>query len=264
MRKITKINLRFLLDVYDAFLREPILNKVAQALEISEITLFDLARKNKYVKQAKELADSRRHKDHSFKEYILGNLSPEAKKVWEKIEFWAETESYGTPAVMRNAGKRLKQEIFLYALVSSNYDLSRACRLAGVSRGGLENWNNTDAEFRSLVQEVQWYKKNFFENALMDLVEQRYPGAVLFVNRTINADRGYSEKLQVEHTGFVGTGGIDLAELDLDLETKKKILEAIRRKKQKEKPSPQTEQNRFSTPLLDVGTVPNGEPHLEE
>ena len=75
-------------------------------------------------------------------------------------------------------------------------------------------------------------KKNFFESSLIGLVEEGHPGAVIFANKTVNADRGYSEKLRIEHTAQ-GNDLIDINELELDLDTRKKILDAIRSKKAK-------------------------------
>jgi hypothetical protein len=43
-------------------------------------------------------------------------------------------------------------------------------------------------------------KKHFFENALIDLTIMRNPFAVVHVNKTLNRDMGYGEKIEVEHT----------------------------------------------------------------
>lgn len=228
--KKRKIDLRFILDFYDAFLREPILNRVAEALEVPKDTLFDLARTNPHLKLAKEIADERREKKSTLANHILGNLSPEAKKKWDEIQFWDQGGTE-TPAQMKQATKKLRQEIFLHALLANQWNMSEACRLAGVNRETMGGWTNYDAEFRELIKEVRWHQGNFYESKLVQLVDEGYPGAILFANKTFNADRGYNEKLQVEHTGQIG-GGIDVNELDLDLDTRRKILEAIRKKKE--------------------------------
>lgn len=231
MSRERKFSLRFILDVYDAFLREQDIIKVSEALGIPESngTLCHWIKTNKHLKLAKELADERRGKNNSLANYILGNLSPKAKKIWAEIEFFVEADEPTTPRQMQNVSASIRKEIFLQALITCSYNFSKACRIAGINRFTYEGWSNTDIEFRELVQEIQRHKKDFFENALMDLVELRYPGAVMFVNRTINADRGYNEKLTIEHTGTVG---VNIDGLELDLDTKKKLLDAIRRKKQ--------------------------------
>jgi len=231
MLRERKFTLRFILDFYDAFLREPDLRKVSEALNISDKNgqLGIWIKSSKHLKLAKELADERRGKTNSLANYILGNLSSEARKVWDDIEFYIDADAPVTPRGMENLSTSIRKEIFLQALVSCSYNFSKACRIAGINRQTYEAWQTGDLSFHELVKEIQHHKKDYFENALMDLVEQKYPGAVMFVNRTINADRGYNEKLTIEHTGSVG---LDISGLDLDLDTKRKILEAIRKKKQ--------------------------------
>jgi hypothetical protein len=186
----------------------------------------------------------------SFGEYVFRQLTPEAQKVWKRIkDCWLDKETRQRPGQqaslhreMKSLGRKIRQELFIHALVYSNYNLSEACRLTGVSYNQLNGWRREDTGFKRLIEEVEWHKKNFFEHALMDLVAERYPAAVLFVNRTINADRGYSERLTLEHKMDPSFG---LDDLDLDLETRKKILEAIRNKKAVS-----------SHPVIDVSPVP--------
>jgi hypothetical protein len=235
MGREKKFTLRFILDFYDAFLRESDINKVSEALGIKSSTgqLCHWIKTNNHLKLAKGLADERRGKNNTLANYILGNLSPKAQKLWKDIEFWIESDqAINTPKQMANVSKELRQEICLQALVSCSYNISKACLIAGVNRQTFDTWFQTDPHFRELINEIHLHKKDFFENALMDLVEMRYPGAVMFVNRTINADRGYSERLDINHTHTLGTG-IDINQLDLDIDTRRKILEAIRVKKQK-------------------------------
>lgn len=228
-----KPKLDFILDFYDAWLRSDDPGKVATALNISSTTVMNAwIAKHPELRQAKELADSRRGSRDTFSGYIFKHLSSEAQKIWEQIKFWDDASAYDKiETVLNGQTKRIRQELFIHALVSSNFDISEALRMCSMARSTFNHWRDTDLEFRQLVEEIQWHKKNFFERALMDLVETRHPSAVMFVNRTINADRGYTEKMEVQHSGYLG-GGIRFEELDLDLDTKKKVLEAIRRKKE--------------------------------
>lgn len=226
-----KFTLRFILDVYDAFLRDSHIEKVAEALDIkSHARFFEWIKQNKHLQLAKQLADERRTKSNNLPNYILGNLSPKAKKLWQQIEFHAERDRPETPRAMLKATKALKQEIYLYALINCSYNVSKACLIAGTNRNEVMVWQR-DPNFNLLLTEIHEQKKDFFENRLLDLVEMRYPPAVLFVNRTINADRGYSEKLRIEHSG--PSIGIDIDSLDLDIETRRKILAAVRKQKEK-------------------------------
>lgn len=171
-------------------------------------------------------------REATFGAYVFKQLSPEAQETWDKIRFWANhknaTEMIDKILSPRNT--KIRQEVFIHALVCTNFDLTQACRLSGVSRNKLKHWKSSDLEFNALVEEVQWHKKNFFEKAMLDLVAERHPLATIWVNKTVNADRGYSEKIRVEHS--VNPDGFNFEDLDLDLDTKRKILDAIRRKRE--------------------------------
>ena len=233
MGNAKKFSLRFIIDVYDVFLRDPSILKAAKALGVKSHGQFCVwLKRNKHLRLAKELADERRDKTNTLPKYILGNLSPKAKKLWQEIEFYVEQDRIrSTPLCMTRCSKQLRQEIYLHALINCSYNISRACVIAGTNRQEVRTWAINDPNFRQMMDEIHDLKKDFFENALMDLVEMRYPNAVMFVNRTINADRGYSEKLRIEHSGPVQ--GIDIDALDLDLDTRRKILQAVRAQKEK-------------------------------
>lgn len=226
-----QIDLRFLLNVYDAFLREQDINKVAEALGLNGDTgqFHKWLSRNRDLQLVKSLADERRSKRNTLPAYILGNLSPKAKRIWAQITFWLENDQHttGTPAMMNKVSTAIRQEIFLQALLHCSYNISKACQLAGINRQTMAVWQQ-EGRFAAIMDEISQHKKDFFENALMDLVENTHPGAIMFVNKTINADRGYSETLNVNHTV---TAHLDVDSLDLDLDTRRKILEAIRKKR---------------------------------
>lgn len=227
--------LRNILDTYDAFLRESDMSKAAAALGIGCRSLKWRFDHHPEYRLARKLAEQRRGGRATMAEYIFKRLSPEARAVWDKIEYYQgnkNTSIEKIDAMLGNKPVRVRQEIFIHALIHTNYDLSEACHMSGVSRAKLNAWRKEDLGFMQLMEEIQWHKKNFFERALIDLVENRHPGATMFVNRTVNADRGYTERIQLEHSGSVEMQGYRVEDLDLDLETREKILAAIRRKKE--------------------------------
>jgi hypothetical protein len=209
---------------------------VSVALGCTTATLYKYEKSSKALQKVKEIATARRGNHSTLQNYIFGRLTPEAQRIWEKIQFFKkDTSSVRISAILDGQAKRLRQELFIHALISNNFDISEACRLVGVTHRSLQAWKENDLEFRELVEEIQIHKKNFFESKLMGLVEQGHPGATIFVNRTVNADRGYSEKMHVQHSGNIQhTHGIDFEQLDLDVDTKMKIYEAIQKKKAKD------------------------------
>lgn len=181
------------------------------------------------VREIVEKHQSARTREKTFGHYVFKHLSEEAGKTWKELQFWADHEDGQTQIrkIMDGKGKKLRQELFIHALVSTHYDMSRALSLTGLPKTTLEHWRD-DLQFAQLFDEIQWHKKNFFEKAMMDLVAERNPLATVWVNKTVNADRGYSEKIQVQHS--LADAGWSFEDLDLDVETRRKVLEAIRKR----------------------------------
>ncbi len=119
-RAETVVDLKFLLTVYDCFLRDMGVEKIAKALEVPLDTLYGWTRTHPDVKMAREFAEERRKQSNDFKKYILGKLSPEAMKVWNKVKFWVDADEISIPReMMRDISTDIRKEIFLQALASS-------------------------------------------------------------------------------------------------------------------------------------------------
>lgn len=228
-----KVNLDFLLRFYDAYLRENNIAKVASALGIVGSTLQLKIDSSKSLQKAQKLADELRTQN-ILSHYVLRNLSSEAQLTWKKLTQAKSLETINE--IFKGKPIRLKQELFIHALTHSAFDLTSACRMIGINRNTVENWRH-DLEFLQLLEEVQFHKKNFFESRLIGLVAEGHPQAVIFVNRTINADRGYNEKLTLETANQTPNTGFNIDELNLDIDTRRKILQAIQKKKSQIEPS---------------------------
>jgi hypothetical protein len=223
-----------LLEFYDAWLRHGTTHKVAMALKKNWLDI------DKWVKQwpdyaaAKDRANRLRSKQ-TFANYVLGKLSKESQDVWSEIQFWRDSEKRGEKVeeILADRPVRLRQELFIHALLHGNYNISNACVAVGVSRTQMEHWRDEDPDFRKLLEEVHMHKKDFFEGMLVHSVRDMEISSILFVNRTLNADRGYSEKFTVKHE-LGDSGGVDIDALELDVDTRRKLLAAIRAKEQKE------------------------------
>jgi hypothetical protein len=195
---------------------------------------------------------SSRTREKTFGHYVFKHLSAESRKTWEDLKFWVDHQDgqKQIELLVKNLGKRLRQELFIHALVSTNYDISRALFMTGTTRRTIDHWRE-DLAFAQLFDEIQWHKKNFFEKAMMDLVSERNPLATIWVNKTVNADRGYSEKIRVEHQ-LTGNTGFSFEDLDLDMDTRRKVLDAIRRRQAlKENGKPK----QLAEPMVDIEEV---------
>lgn len=187
------------------------------------------------ARKVAEKQQASRSREKTFGNYVFKHLSDDAKETWEKLKFWVDHQDGAQQIrqIVEGKAKRIRQELFIHALVSTHYDMSRALMMTGLPKTALDNWRS-DLHFAQLFDEIQWHKKNFFEKAMMDLVADRNPLATVWVNKTVNADRGYSEKIQVQHVGK--DLGFSFEDLDLDIDTRRKVLEAIRRRQERQAP----------------------------
>ena len=169
----------------------------------------------------------------TFPDYVYKHLSPHLRKLWDEINECAELEnSYErVEALLRKGGKHARQHLFIHALAQSCFNISASMKKLNVSRFTYDKWRTNDPDFAELLDEMHWHKKNFFEAAFIGRVAAGDTPAILHAVRSKLADRGYNDKLQVEHSGTVEhRHTIDVADLALPIETRKRILKAVRAK----------------------------------
>lgn len=210
---------------------------IAEVLGVSRVA-FRLWKKEKPAFQ-KALDRGRRKQDgvrtaNTFKDYVYDKLSDEAKALWDQL-YSMEQENVGVAqieALLADKGKDMRQQLVLHAITFSNFNLSRALSRVNVPKRTFDKWCAYDPDFANLIEELQWHKKNFFEGALCDLVSDGNSQAVLFANRSLNRDRGYSDKQEIEISGNIDHNHsvtvLDLSKIDLPLDVRKQLLKATR------------------------------------
>ena len=233
----TKWDDRHLVTVYQLAREGLPETQIAKALGVKPDTFRSWKMKRSALRDA--CRRGRKHNgtngtNDTFRDYVYQKLPEHLKKLWHKIND-CEIEEYGPQrlnALFAEGGKRARQHLFIYAYVASNFNTSVSMGKVGVSRSLFHKWCEQDADFAELIDELHWHKKNFFEAALIGRVAAGDTSAIIHVNRTINADRGYSEKVRVEVTGAVEhtMTALSLDDLDLPLATRKAILAAMRAK----------------------------------
>lgn len=210
-------------------------HRIARAIGADFGTFKRWYKKRSSVRYALEQARAPKVMATDFLQYVFNQLSPEMQEVWERIQrFELEPTGLGKiEAMMERQGKSVRQHLFLHAMVAKSFNVSEACRAVSISLKTFNGWVRNDPDFCELMQEMDIHKKNFFEAALVDLVGRRDTSATIFANRTYNRDRGYGDKLQVEHTGSIehNVRMINFSELDLPVELMRQVLEHVRRKR---------------------------------
>lgn len=102
---------------------------------------------------------------------------------------------------------------FLIAYANNMCDVSKACKAIKISRPTFYNWLKADRQFATDVNIVKQEEKDWWESQLKILARgipkvdangrltgwtvQPDTAAVIFGNKTINRDRGYNEKLDI-------------------------------------------------------------------
>lgn len=176
----------------------------------------------------------------TFMEYVYKQLPEDLREVWDKLEEYdKETNAIRkVELLLRNKGERVRQHLFLHALVCSNFNASEACRRVNITKVVFDGWVLADTGFAELVDQMMWHRKNFFESSLVGLVAQGDASATIFANRTLNRDRGYDMKTTIDVTGGVLHGHVDLETLNLPVEVLRQLRGAAREKLQSQEPIP--------------------------
>lgn len=217
---------------------------MCQSLGFSRKTFWVWQQEKPELAECVALARKEYGESQDFPSWVYNKLSPELKKLWDKIKVF-EKEPNGIAKIelmLQDNGKRVRQQLFLHALVVNRFSPSAAMSKVNVGKKEFDSWLRNDVDFALLVDEIQWHKGNFFEECLINLVSEGNPAAVLFANKTFNRTRGYGDRRQLDvyHSGGVdvNVGVVDLSEImcDLSHSAKMELLEAIRAKDAKENP----------------------------
>jgi hypothetical protein len=207
--------------------------KMARVLGVSEVSLVYWQKRHKLFRYALKRGKVDRNAPsgvNDFKEYVVGHLSPETRKLWDRINLWSESTSgpEKSRAFLANTSQQVRQSLWIHAYMACSFNASKACRMIGVGRDIVDKWMQNTIGFKKMIDEVKWHRNNYFEEALVDLVAKRDTGAVIFANRTQNKDRGYGDELEVKHSGQINHAHIHaLADLPLSLECRREIREAM-------------------------------------
>lgn len=168
----------------------------------------------------------------NWHKFIYDRLAPDLREIWDHINSWDQFPNgvAKIEALLNGHGKLVRQQLFLFALVSFNFSKSKAMSKVCIDKDTLDYWIKTDDKFAQLVEEIEWHKDNFFEESLVALIKEGSEAATIFANKSRNRDRGYNpvKDVNVKHSGQIHHSMLDLDDLKLSVACKLEILEAIR------------------------------------
>lgn len=172
----------------------------------------------------------------SMRDFVYRDLPEDLQQYWDALDESCEMSDDKFEIVdflFTDEGLPARKALFIKALYAFGFKIHRACEFCKVTRATVEKWIEEDKEFRNLLHESEAAKGDFFEACLLNLCADGIPAAVIHANKTFNRNRGYGEKLEVNHTGKVDHAHkhvLTLSDEDLaiiPLEIKKKLLERI-------------------------------------
>lgn len=173
----------------------------------------------------------------TFTEYVYRRLPAHLRPAWDEI-MRCETDpslERRVEVLLDGLGRRARQHLFVYALSYYRFSKSMACRAVNLSHDELCRWLREDPDFASIVNdELHLARKDFCEHGLMKKIEEGDTSAIIFANRTLNADRGYMpppRDINVNHQGGVAHLHLPVEIRDLPLAGKKALLDEVRKRK---------------------------------
>lgn len=211
--------------------------QIAKTIGVAWITFRGWMERHPALVDAVERGRKRRTPgdEFTFHDYIFQHLSPDLRPLWEEITRCEDEENQmeRVEALLANRGTRVRQHLFIHALTKSCFNVSRSLRMLCIPRKMYENWRQNDPDFIALVDEIHWHKENFFESAFIGRVAAGDTTAIIHAAKTKLRHRGYNDKVEIEVSGTVTHEHlIDINTLDLDMGTRRAILEALRARKE--------------------------------
>lgn len=177
--------------------------EIAARMDMPEDSLKQWIKNKPVLKWAIELAREEESADNIL-DHVYGRLPKKYRALYESItDYERTTNGYErVRGMLAGEGRTVKQHLFLFAIVKSNFSVSKALKIICVPRKEYQEWL-LDPDFQGMMENIQQEMKDFFESALIKAVRKGDTQAIIFANRTKNRDRGYGDKIEVEHTGRI-------------------------------------------------------------
>jgi hypothetical protein len=260
------VNTDLLIKVYELARTGLSKHSIAKALNVSYATFGKAYAEKKSVRIAYKKGHFQAYKTESFKDadivsfkdYVFQSLPAKMQDYWNRIDklssyycvkcntkyevkpkrcicksrkFAVRTATEKVEAILTEGGENVRKWLFINALMGNScFSLSKALAKVNVSRHKFEEWVKTDADFLQMIHHVTEYKKDFVEDALMQLVGMLEPKSVIFACQTLLKDRGYIlDERNIHNTFNTKIGSVvNVEDLNLPLDTRKQILSKIR------------------------------------
>lgn len=184
-----------------------------------------------------------------FHDYLYDRLPTRLRLIWDEIWRCNSPDVNDTrriEALMSKTGTRARQQLFIHAFTTCNFQYLAACRIIAIAPQTVTAWIENDPDFAGLYKEIIKLKDDFFEDAFLDLVGSGHPAAVMYGVKTKCASRGYGDKTTVEHSHTHDHTIVSVEDLHMSLDERKALLSKIQNARRKGLPDPNVIEGEFS------------------
>lgn len=225
----TKFKQEYIFRVYQLAKQGLSQEEIAAFFEVEVATMHDWFARNSAFRQAWEEGKAPPEQElqvsgATFSDYVYQQLSPELQDLYDElINIWGQKNAQAQIQLLTaDCGKRAHQALFVHALAMHAFSLTRALQICGVSRGTFNQWCK-EREFGILIDELNEFKKDWYEDKFIGLVREGNDKAIIHAAKTVLRDRGYGDVLTVRAAGQDGEWMLD----DLPIEDREKLLTSI-------------------------------------
>jgi hypothetical protein len=216
---------------------------IAKAFGVPRMILLKWKARKPAFKDAIKQGRSVKGGARKLKEMAFARMPDAAKDLWERLEM-AEDIPKDDRAGRRQAiaqvqelidmgTLRVRQHLFLHALLSSDFMPSIASQRTGIPTTEYEGWKEEDA-FAKMVKALYDAKKDFYESHLVQLVRNGDSAATIFANKTLNRDRGYGTDTKTVNFGGTVEHDHKIKLEDIPLEARRMMIAAFQARKEQE------------------------------
>jgi hypothetical protein len=228
---------KFALDAYEYARSGMSMKDIASAIGISYQSFHNWVKKKKIfrdsLKRGIKHYKNKAGGELTLQDYLVSKLPANLSEYYKKIEAFdrSDTAAESIDALMSNKGKDFRQGLFVYAMIKNNFKINPSLRLLNIAPATYYRWIE-DPDFLNLIDQIKWLKGNFYEDALLEAVNDGDIQAIKFANETFNRDRGYGKQIDINIDQSITNRVIKLEEINLTLGEKKRLLNKFRQAKQ--------------------------------
>ena len=132
------------------------------------------------------------------KETVRGKAT--AKKTQEKPKKKVDrTKQVAATKKVVAAEVAKRKADFLEIFQNNMCIVASSCRKAGITRQTFYEWRREDAEFAAKCEDIEELQKDMAEASILKQIKEGNTTMTIFYAKTKMKDRGYTEKVELEH-----------------------------------------------------------------